>query len=156
MRRKDKEITDQKLIHDILEKAEICRLGLVENAEAYIVPVNFAYYKGAIFIHSAMQGRKIEILKKNNRVAFEVEAHTSIETGLLPCEWSAKYRSVMGRGTVELEVNTEQKKQALDLIMKKYGWGSNDLSYDEALLSRVCILKLHIESTTGKQSGNWE
>lgn len=155
MRRKDKEITDVETIETILETAEICRLGLVDNGEAYIVPVNYAYQQGAIYIHSARQGRKIEILNQNNHVAFEVEGHASIVTGPQPCNWTTRYRSVMGKGTMEIEESLEKKKQALDLIMKKYGWGNAELLYDEALLSRVCILKLNIEFKTGKQSGEW-
>ncbi len=155
MRRKDKEITDQKIIREILESSEICRLGLVDNNEAYIIPVNFAFHDGSIYIHSAMNGRKMEILKRNNKVAFEMESLTSIISGPQPCDWTARYRSVMGKGVIDIEVNTEQKKQALDLIMKKYGWQNNELVYDDALLLRVCILKLKIESITGKQSGDW-
>jgi nitroimidazol reductase NimA-like FMN-containing flavoprotein (pyridoxamine 5'-phosphate oxidase superfamily) len=138
-----------------LNESEICRLGLVENGEAYIVPVNFAHSNGALYVHSAMQGRKIEILKSNNKAAFEMEAHASIITGPMPCNWTARYRSVMGRGTIEIETNPEQKKHALDLIMKKYGWGNNELIYDEPLLTRVCILKVNIESISAKQSGDW-
>lgn len=155
MRRKDKEITDTAIIESILKESEICRLGLVENGEAYIVPVNFAYSNGALYIHSAMQGRKIEVLKRNNKVAFEMEAHASIKTGPKPCDWTARYRSAMGKGTIEIETGLEQKKHGLDLIMKKYGWGSEELIYDAPLLSRVCILKVNIESIAAKQSGDW-
>lgn len=155
MRRKDKEITDNSIIESILDESEVCRLGLVGNGEAYIVPVNFAYSNGSIYIHSAMQGRKMEIIQQNNKAAFEMESHTSILKGPMPCNWTARYRSVMGKGSLEIETNAEQKKHALDLIMKKYGWGTDDLTYDEPLLSRVCILKLSIESISGKQSGEW-
>lgn len=155
MRRKDKEITDSSVIESILETSEICRLGLVDNGEAYIVPVNFAHFGGAIYIHSAMQGRKLEILRKNNKVSFEMESHCSILKGSQPCEWTTNYRSVMGKGTVEIEVGSNEKKQGLDLIMKKYGWNAGELTYDDALLARVCILKLNIESISGKQSGDW-
>ncbi len=155
MRRKDKEITDKEIVESILNESEICRLGLVENGEAYIVPVNFAHSNGTLYIHSAMQGRKIELLKSNNKVAFEMESHASIKTGPLPCNWTTRYRSAMGRGTVEIETNPEQKKLGLDLIMKKYGWGNEELNYDAPLLARVCILKVKIENLTAKQSGDW-
>jgi nitroimidazol reductase NimA-like FMN-containing flavoprotein (pyridoxamine 5'-phosphate oxidase superfamily) len=155
MRRKDKEITDNLVIESILNESEICRLGLVENGEPYIVPVNFAYSNGALYIHSAMQGRKIEVIKGNNRAAFEMEAHASIKTGPKPCDWTARYRSLMGKGTIEIETDLELKKNALDLIMKKYGWGNEELIYDAPLLARVCILKVNIESLSAKQSGGW-
>ncbi len=58
MRRKDKEITDPKIISEILDLSEICRLGMVDDGRAYIVPVNYAHKDGAIYIHSAMHGKK--------------------------------------------------------------------------------------------------
>lgn len=156
MRRNDKEITSPETIEKILKTAEICRLGLVDNNEAYIVPVNFAYTDNSIYIHSACNGLKIEILKQNGKVSFELEGEASIQTGPKPCNWTTHYRSVMGKGNITIETDPDQKKQALDLIMKKYGWGNEELVYEDALISRVCILHLKVESFTGKQSGNWE
>lgn len=156
MRRKDKEITDPEIIREILENTEICRLGLVDNEEAYIVPVNYAYMEGAIFIHSAMNGRKMEILRKNNKVTFEVEGKATIVAGSKACDWTTRYRSVMGKGIITIETDPLMKKHGLDLIMKKYGWNNKEPEYDEALMSRVCMLHLRIQSTSGKQSGNWE
>ena len=121
MRRHDKEIADQNIISDILSDSQICRLGFVDNDEAYIVPVNFAYKDGFIYIHSASQGRKMDILRRNNKVCFEIEYGEEIIKNNIPCEWSAKYRSVMGKGIVSIETETDKKIAGLDLIMKKYG-----------------------------------
>jgi nitroimidazol reductase NimA-like FMN-containing flavoprotein (pyridoxamine 5'-phosphate oxidase superfamily) len=155
MRRKDKEINDQKIIAEILDHSEICRLGLVDESRAYIVPVNYAHKDGAIYIHSAMNGKKIELLKTNNQVSFEIEYISEIITGEKACEWTARYRSAMGHGSISIETDTTFKKEALDLIMRKYGATDHSFDYDEALLSRVCILKLTITSISGKQSGDW-
>jgi nitroimidazol reductase NimA-like FMN-containing flavoprotein (pyridoxamine 5'-phosphate oxidase superfamily) len=154
MRKKDKEITDKEILEEILVKSQICRLGLVDNDEAYIVPVNYAYEDGLIYIHSAPGGRKIDILEQNNQVSFEIEFSSEIIKSILPCEWSSKYRSLMGRGSVSIENDIETKKRGLDLIMRKYGAG-NDLKYSTSDLSRMIILKLKINSMTGKQSGIW-
>jgi nitroimidazol reductase NimA-like FMN-containing flavoprotein (pyridoxamine 5'-phosphate oxidase superfamily) len=156
MRRKDKEITDPEIIRSILQEAEICRLGLVDNNEAYIVPVNFAYHDQNIYIHTARNGRKMELMKANPKISFEVEAHASIVSGPNPCDWTARYRSIMGRGIAIIDENTENKKTALDLIMKKYGWNYGELMYDESLLSRMCVVVIKIHAITGKQSGTWE
>ncbi|MDD4990783.1 MAG: pyridoxamine 5'-phosphate oxidase family protein [Paludibacter sp.] len=154
MRRLDKQITDPDLINTILEKSDICRLGLVENNEAYIVPVNFAWSEGIIYIHTAQQGRKMNIIRANNRVSFEMELHHEIVESEITCGWTAKYRSVMGKGTITIDDNPTSKKRGLDLIMRKYG-ATMELNYDEKVLSRMTILKLEIESVTGKQSGEW-
>lgn len=154
MRRKDKEITDDSVIQEILAKSRICRLGLVENEEAYIVPVNYGYQNGNIYIHSAAQGRKMEILKKNNLVAFEIEYSEEVIKDDKPCEWSARYRSVMGRGTVNIVTDPTEKKAGLDIIMRKHG-SEGELIYDESSVSRIVLLVLRINSISGKQSGTW-
>jgi len=154
MRRKEKEITDNQVIREILSESEICRLGLVENGEAYIVPVNYSYDNGTIYIHSAPEGRKIELLRCNNLVTFEIELPAEIIRDKTPCNWSAKYRSVMGKGIISILSDTESKKRGLDLIMKKYGAGI-ELNYVESSLSQMIILELRITSVTGKQSGDW-
>ena len=70
IRRKDKEITDSREIEAVIEKATVCRLGLVDRGEPYIVPVNFGYERNAIYFHSALEGRKVELIKRNNSSTF--------------------------------------------------------------------------------------
>lgn len=155
MRRLDKQITDPEILNKILNESHICRLGLVENGEAYIVPVNFAHADGIIYIHSALAGRKIDIIRSNNRVSFEMELDNSLVTSDIPCGWTEKYRSIMGKGSIIIDNDINSKKHGLDLIMRKYG-AKMELNYDEKILARMMILKLTIESYTGKQSGEWE
>jgi len=154
MRRLDKQITDQQVIEEILQQSDICRLGLVDQDEAYIVPVNYAYADNVIYIHSAHAGRKMELLKQNNRVSFEVEFHHEVVKSDIACNWTAKYRSVMGKGTVTITDNPDMKKKGMDLIMRKYG-ADMELNYNEKVLARMAVLQLKIESLTGKQSGDW-
>jgi len=155
MRRQDKEITDKNIIGEVLQRSELCRLGLTDDGEAYIVPVYFAYDGDFICIHSAPSGRKIDIIKRNNHVAFEIEFSNEIIKDEVPCKWTAKYQSVMGKGTITIENDIESKKHSLDLIMRKYGADTN-LVYDRPNLSGIVILKLKIESLTCKQSGSWQ
>ena len=154
MRRLDKEITDEKVMDEILLRSDICRLGLVDNDEAYIVPVNYAYENDIIYIHSAHAGKKMELMKQNNKVSFEIELHHEIVKSNIPCGWTAKYRSIMGKGTITIDNDPVAKKKGLDLIMRKYG-ADMELNYEENSLARMTILMLKIESITGKQSGNW-
>jgi uncharacterized protein len=154
MRRLDKEITDREVMAEILRSSDICRLGLVDNNEAYIVPVNYAWSDGIIYIHSAHAGRKMELLRQDSRVSFEIEFHHEIIKSNIPCGWTAKYRSVMGRGTITIDNDISSKKKGLDLIMQKYG-ATMELNYDEGSFSRMTMLRLKIESVTGKQSGDW-
>jgi hypothetical protein len=154
MRRHDKEIKDQNIIEDILNNSELCRIGLVEDGMAYIVPLNYGYADGIIYMHSAPNGRKMEILRRNNRVSFEIELFSDIVKKDVACRWTAKYRSVMGHGTVQIISDPEKKRTGMDVIMRKYGF-KGDIVYDEASLSRMIILELKIDAIQGKQSGDW-
>jgi uncharacterized protein len=155
MRRKDKEITDQKLLEEILSTSILCRIAMVDNGIPYIVPLNYGYFNNALFIHSASTGKKIEILKNNNRVCFEIENSVEIIKHNEACHWGTKYRSLIGYGTVDIIENFELKKTGLDIIMKQHG--NTDINiYNENNINAIVILKLNIESISGKQSGNWD
>jgi nitroimidazol reductase NimA-like FMN-containing flavoprotein (pyridoxamine 5'-phosphate oxidase superfamily) len=153
MRRKDREITDKEIIEEILSKSDICRIAIQDDDIPYLVPLNYGYNNGALYFHSASRGRKIELLKRNNRVAFEIEYSSEIIKEDIPCKWSSKYRSVMGTGTIEILQDGKQIRDGLDIIMTHYGHAQN--TYDEAYFSRIVILKLTIENISGKQSGEW-
>ncbi len=77
MRRKDKEITDKRGIEEILRKALVCRVAMCNGESPYCVPMNFCYMNGSLYLHSAKEGKKLEILRRNNRVCFEVDVDVS-------------------------------------------------------------------------------
>ncbi len=73
MRKKEKQINDIAGIEDVLSRALVCRLALCENDRPYIVPLCFGYEDNALYFHCAQQGKKLDILRKNNNVCFEVD-----------------------------------------------------------------------------------
>ena len=154
MRRKDKEVTDPGIIAELLSSAEVCRVAMVDNGEPYVIPLNYGYCDNALYIHSAAAGRKIEILKRNKRVCFEIESPILIVRSAEPCHWGSRARSLVGYGNVEIVTDREQKKQGLDIIMRQHGKTDPNL-YDEKQLDAVLVLKVVIESVTCKQVGNW-
>jgi uncharacterized protein len=154
MRRKDKEVTDQRIIQELLSTAEVLRLAMVDGGEPYIVPLNYGFRDNALYIHSAAVGRKLDILKGNNRVCFEVEGESAIVRHKEPCRWDTKSRSIVGYGRVEILTDYEEKKRGLDIILAHYGKpGPN--AYNEKELQAVVILRIPIESITCKQLGDW-
>jgi nitroimidazol reductase NimA-like FMN-containing flavoprotein (pyridoxamine 5'-phosphate oxidase superfamily) len=154
MRRKNQEIIDRNVIEEILQKSLICRIGTISDGVPYIVPLNYGYDNNAIYIHSASEGKKMDILRANNKVCFEIEDTTEIIRKDLPCDWATKYRSLIGYGTVEIITDSEQKKRGLDIIMAQHGKTVNNV-YKEEQVENLVILKLIIERVTGKQSKNW-
>ncbi len=151
MRRKEQEITDIAAIEDIIRKAQVCRLGLTENGRPYIVPLCFGYKDNTLYFHSAREGKKLDIIRKNNKVCFEIDTDHELVIGKKACDCSMKYRSVIGFGRAELIEETELKRRAFDIIMQKYS--DDSFEYPEESIQNTVIIKVKIESTTGKKLG---
>jgi uncharacterized protein len=151
VRRSEKQITDPGEINTIMAKGEVCRLGLTADNIPYIVPVNFAHKKNILYFHSAHVGRKIDMLKRNPVVAFEVSSEYSIVQGDNACGWGCSYRCVMGIGRAVFVTDSEEKAKALSLIMDKYS-GRNNWSFDNSVLDRTTVVRVDIGEMTGKQS----
>jgi uncharacterized protein len=154
MRRKDKEITSKIIIEEVFQKSDLCRIALIDQDKPYIVPLNYGYSEGKLYFHSAPSGRKIDIIRKNNKVCFEIEYGCEIIKSETSCQWSAKYRSVIGYGTIEIITDNIHKKEGLDIIMTHYGKTNN--SYDDNKMNRMVILRLTIDEIACKQSGIWK
>jgi len=152
MRRKDKEIEDKELIESILKRAIVCRIALSENNIPYIVPLNFGYKNNFLYFHSAKEGRKIGMIRKNNNVCFEIDIDTKLLNAEKPCKWSMKYYSLIGFGKAFLVENSEEKREGLDIIAEHYS-GKSSFEYPEELVNKVTIIKVQIERMTGKKSG---
>lgn len=152
MRRADKEITDYGLIETILKEERICRIALCDWEKPYIIPMIFGYQDGYLYLHSAPEGKKIDLIRKNNQVCFEVESKVEIIPGEQPCSWGVNYYSVIGIGKAYFIEEPEEKKKALDIMARKFT-KENQFEYPEAMLSKTEVIKIVIEEMRGKKSG---
>jgi len=154
MRKANQEITDKSVLNEILSRSKICRLGMIDNGLPYVLPFNFGFHEDCIYIHSAPAGKKIDLLKENPLVCFEVEQQADIVEDEVACKWSTLYRSVVGYGNVEIVTGFEEKKRGLEIIMTQHGY-QGKMDFDTKEVEFIVLLKLKIESMTGKQSSNW-
>ena len=150
MRRKDKEITDRAEMESIIRESTICKLALADNEQPYIVPLCFGYKDNSLYFHSAAEGKKIDILRKNKNVCFEFDVGSEIKKGETACEWGMKYRSVIGFGNASFLEDPDSKQAALDIIMKQYL--DESFAYSEKILKKTLVIKVEITHMTGKQS----
>jgi len=151
MRRKDKQINDIAAIEDILSRATVCRLGLCDGGRPYVVPLCFGYKENALYFHCAMEGKKLEILRKNENVCFEVDIEHELIKGEAACDWGMKYKSVIGFGKAVFVEDAESKRKALDIIMQQFS--EKSFEYPANAIENTVVIKVEIESMTGKQSG---
>jgi hypothetical protein len=148
MHRNEREITDKKDIDDIIRRCRVCHLAMCDEGQPYVVPLNFGYDGGFLYFHAAPEGRKIDIIKRNNRVGFEFDILHDIVTAEQACKWGAKYESVMGSGTAEIVDDLDAKKEALEWIMRQYGNGVWD--FKEEILKKTLVLRVRILEISGK------
>ena len=151
MRRKDKEITDTEEIERIIKRAISCRIGLVDNDEPYVVPVCFGYERNALYFHGALEGRKVELIKKNKKICFEIDTDVKVVRSEEPCKWAMKYRSVIGVGRAHILESDEEKSHGLRLIIRQYS--GDKFNFSKLEVDSVLVVRVEIESITGKQSG---
>lgn len=157
MRRSEREVKDIELIDEIIKKADVCRIGLSADNVPYIVTMNFGYIRDTVqrlFFHCANEGRKLDMIRKNKYVCFEMDTDHKINLrpgtdGKKGCNWGMKYRSVVGYGNISIITENEAKKTGLDCIMNHYG-GKNEYFYDEKVLAKTTVLRLDITEIAGK------
>ncbi|MEJ2724070.1 MAG: pyridoxamine 5'-phosphate oxidase family protein [Deltaproteobacteria bacterium] len=152
MRKKEREIKERREIESVIHRSRVCRLAMSEGDCPYVVPLCFGYKDNALYFHTAMKGMKMDILKKNSRVCFEFDLDHEMVTSPNPCDWGIKYRSVIGFGNAVLLEQSEPKKKALQIILEHYG-AKGPFSYSEKGFRKTMIIKVGIESVTGKKAG---
>jgi nitroimidazol reductase NimA-like FMN-containing flavoprotein (pyridoxamine 5'-phosphate oxidase superfamily) len=151
MRRAEKQVNDIQVIEDIIAKADVIRIGLLDGSEPYIVPLNFGYQAPYFYMHCANKGRKIEIIKKNPFACFEIDTDHNLVTDKLACGWSMQFKSVMGTGTMEILTNENEKIDGLTILMNQYHPKGLSKPYDfTKLIGRTTVLRLRVEKISCK------
>jgi L-amino acid N-acyltransferase YncA/nitroimidazol reductase NimA-like FMN-containing flavoprotein (pyridoxamine 5'-phosphate oxidase superfamily) len=151
MRRVEKEIRERSELDGVIRACTVCRLGLVDGDRPYVVPMSFGYDGRCVYLHCAQDGRKIDILRRNNHVC----AVFDVMEGLVPggdqgCRWSMRYRSVIVEGTARFVDDTEAKRHAFDVIMAQYAAGA--CAFPDAMVTRTCVIAVDIATISGKQT----
>ena len=138
-------------MESILVGASVCRLALADDGEPYVVPLCFGYRDRVLYFHSAGEGRKITILRKNPRCCVEVNGYEGPLRDSSPCTWEVRYKSVICAATACIVETFEEKKTGLNCIMSHYG--GTEYPFSEEELQRVCVVRVEIREMTGKKYG---
>ena len=151
MRRKDREITDRKEIDEIIRSEKLMHLAMSENNVPFLVPLFYAYDGNALYFHSAKVGTKIEILKRNSSVCFEISVDHDIINSDVACDFEAKHRTVIGTGKASFVENDSEKKKILDMIVGRFTDKRHE--YPQANFSVTTVVRIDIDSVKGKKHG---
>ncbi len=147
-------MTDAEKIRAIIQSCNCCRLGLLDGNQVYIVPLNFGYEeekrKHIFYFHGAKEGRKMDLLKKNPNVGFELDTNYQLKKGFSACEYSAYFQSVIGNGRIIFLENMEDKKHGLQAIMRQ-NTGKGQWVFSDTMLRTVCVFRLEVTSISCKE-----
>ncbi|MCL2705003.1 MAG: pyridoxamine 5'-phosphate oxidase family protein [Spirochaetaceae bacterium] len=153
MRRSDREITEKSEIVNILEKGDSCHIALCDGDTPYLVTMNYGFEWNdnlKIYLHCAREGKKIDLIKKNQKVCFSVDTGHELVVSEKACGWGMKYKSVVASGTIEIIENNADKIKGLNLLMKHYA-GGTDFQYEEKMLQATTVLKITVSEVVGKE-----
>ena len=150
MRRKDREITDISVMESIIRRSSVCRIGLCDEGRPYVVPMNFGYRDGKVYMHSALEGRKLDTIRKNPEVCLEFETDLEMVRAEEACSFSMKYKSVIAWGKASIQEEVEDKTYGLNVIMEHYA--GREFEFPAQSLARIVVIRVDIEEMTGKQN----
>ena len=153
MRRKDRQITDETAIRSILDKANVLHLAMIDGDRPYVVPLHYGYTLAdgrlAFCLHSAKEGRKLDVLSKNNSVSFVLETDViPIPGGDVPCGYGAAYASVMGEGTAAILTDPQEKMAALSILMRTQT--GRDFRFTPEMTDSVAVIRIDVDTYSAK------
>ena len=152
MTKREFRITDENQIRHILDTAKVLHLGLAVNDEPYVVPMNYGYTmeegKLVLYMHSALRGKKLDMMRANQKVFFEMDCDLAPFEGEKPCQYGLVYSSVMGRGTARIVEDVEEKIEAMKFLMKTQT--GKDFEFNDRLVSIVAVIRIDVEEYTAK------
>ena len=152
MTKRERQVTDEKQIMAILDAGKVLHLGLAVNDEPYVVPMNYGYThengKLVVYLHSAVRGKKLDIMRANPKVFFEIDCDRMPFEGKLPCQYGMVYSSVMGKGIATIVEDVEEKMKAMTILMKTQT--GKDFTFNEKLVSIVAVIRIDVEEYTAK------
>jgi hypothetical protein len=151
MRRGEFEVRERAEVEGILRRAQVVRLAMVDGGRPYVVPMAFGYEDGRLYVHSAREGRKIDVIRRSPRVCFEVEADVKLIVGEEACGWTFEYACVIGTGTATIVEGQEEKRRGLDVIMRQYS--EKSFEYPEKAVERIVVIRVDVEEMRGKRRG---
>lgn len=138
-----KEMTEEDA-EEMLSSALVGRLGLCSGNEPYVVPVSFCYRDGKVYIHGAKTGKRVDYVKRNPRVCFEVDEYDP----------DGSWRSVIVSGHARLSDETDVKLKALKGLAQKYSGDvrAEKLTRDSVEEMDLYICEIEVDQITGRKS----
>jgi len=135
----------------LLARALVGRISTInENGYPYTVAIHFVYENNKIYFHGLSRGQKIDNIKRNSKVCFEVDEMKSLMLDNLDtaCKADTEYESVVILGSATILSDLEKRKSILQAIVQKYAPELPDMPY--TMMNGTAVVEIAIEEMTGK------
>ena len=155
MRRVDREVTDPVIIRHVLETCKKANFGFWDGREPYVVAMNFGFVmnddKVTLYMHSALEGRKIDLLKAGfDTVAVEMDCeHNLYLDSTIPCKSGMGYKSFMGLGRCRI-LEGDEKLKGLEILYKHQAGAVP--KFPEGATDAINVLCLQLDRYSVKES----
>ena len=153
MTKRERQIFDLNEIKAILDTAKVLHLGLAVDNMPYVVPMNYGYCmeegKLTLYLHSAVRGKKLDMIRENPNVFFEMDCNRVPFEGEMPCQYGLAYSSIMGHGTAVVVEDVEEKKRAMTVLMKTQT--EKNFEFQDRLVSMVAVIRIDVSEYTAKK-----
>lgn len=145
---------DIEVIEAIIRQCDICFIGVVDpDNKPYVLPMNYGYKDKVIYLHSAPEGRIIDILENNNNICitFSTDNELVFQHPEVACSYRMKSKSVVVMGKVQFIEAMDEKTEALNILMKTYS--EKEFKYSDPAVRNVKIWKIPMDEVTCKEFG---
>ena len=152
MRRKDRQIETDDAVREIIRRCQVLHLAMVDGDRPYVLPLSYGYEEpDVLYLHSASEGRKLDILRAAPQVCFAISTDHGLIRGKSSCGWGFRYLSMIGERTGAFVTEEAERRLGLDSIMIQRTDECGD--YGDASLAATVVLRIDITSLSGKQAG---
>lgn len=156
MRRRERAVEGREGLTAILNQCRVCRLGLRDADGPYIVPMSFGYQwdeEGLrLYVHCAQEGRKLDAIRRDSLVAFEMDCGYCLLPAETACGHSCAYQSVTGTATARIVQELSEKCAGLACLMRHQT--GRDFAISPQAAAGVCVLCLEVRRISGKRHGS--
>lgn len=138
------ELTRDEMLR-LLDEERVGRVGLNDDPQPYIVPTDFAYLDGSIYIHTPEGGKKATLARKNPNVCFEVDRYDSTVTD---------FRSIIIRGRITEVSSPDERRKAMQVLGEKAVKSGAVIKHGQSSEAspKIAIFKIDISDMTGIKS----
>lgn len=148
-------IKDPNILHQCMNNCNTCFVAMsTKTGVPYVIPMNFCFDGAQLILHSGPEGKKINIIRENPQVCVSFSENGALRHGNkeVACTYSMRADSVILQGEVSFVDELEEKKQLMNLLMKKYT-GKDDFNYDLPALKNVCVWRVKPTDLSGRMIG---